>query len=303
MLSKVSSGLLIPFLATWFAGLVAGAAADKNATGITTTVSAVTEWRGPDNRCMIHLKFTGDSLSNHCLVLGAHPLAAMDDTGANLCPTNKSESDGWRTVRYANFTPARGVYFGTGSSTVYDVVSLRASSRSARTIKEVRGELELYSPTFQNGGALIVEDFRAHPGGPIPNAALEKLNMRIICHTKESFEATRQTNQVNDRAFAKVFGVEAEQDQLFPGILNSPQDSPRNYVVLKVSDPYKRLAGFGFCSEGRFLPVASHRSVDNLHNYTFALPGLPAKVSLYVYLNVPEAIERIPFHVENIPLP
>lgn len=280
------------------------AAEAANPPPLTTEAISVREIRGADGRCQVSLKFAGDTLTNYSSVLGVRPAVAVDDAGTDLCPANPAASEGWSTGGNVGFIPLRGWHQERPSRTRFGSVTLRATSRSARTIKELRGELELYAPTIANGGVVVVDAFRAHPGAEINSPALARLGVHLTYHTKESFEAA--TKRSDETGVQAIWIAQKHRDEsaLFPGVLGSPEHSPRNYVVLKVNDPAKRLAGFGFCEAGgSFIPVGNSSSVNDLLAYTFVPPTLPARLSLYVYVAAPGAVTRVPFQIENIPLP
>lgn len=287
------------------AGAVGARAADAtNPPAITAEASSVREIRGADGRCYVSLKFAGDTLTNYSSVLGVRPTVAVDDAGTNLCPTNPAASEGWSTGGNVGFMPLRGWHQERPSRTRFGGVTLRATRRSAHVIKELRGELELYAPTIANGGVVVVDDFRAQPGAVINSPALARLGVHLTYHTKESFEAA--TKQAGETGAKEIWIAQKQRDEsaLFPGMLGSPEQSPQNYVVLKVSDPEKRLAGFGFCAaDGLFIPVGNSSSVNDLLAYTFVPPTLPARLSLYVYVAAPGAVTRVPFQIDDIPLP
>lgn len=277
-----------------------------NKPAVVAEVSSISENRGRENRCDVSLKFTGDRLKNATSLLSVRPTHAMDDTGANICPTNWQKTGGWGVSGGAGgFSPLRGWHWEHPPRMLHGSVSLLGSSRAARSIKDLRGELELFSPTIQNGGVVVVDDFRAQPGSKLQNPGLEKLGVSLTCHTKESFEAAKK---LSDSATAQGqfvnFRTQDDESSLFPGILGDPQNSPRNYIVLKASDPEKRITGFAFRgTDGRFLPVGNRKSVNDLHTFSFVIPVLPEKLDLHVYLAVDGAIEKVPFRLENIPLP
>jgi UDP:flavonoid glycosyltransferase YjiC (YdhE family) len=64
-----------------------------------------------------------------------------------------------------------------------------------------------------------------------------------------------------------------------------------------------RVTGFAFREpSGRLLPVNQRKSVNALCGF-YLDTYLPANAALMVYLESPGAVQRVPFKVENIPLP
>lgn len=284
--------------------VLANAAETAPPPAITAEAVSVREIRGADGRCYVSLKFAGDMLTNYSSVLGVRPLVVVDDAGTDLRSSNPAASEYWSTGGNVGFIPLRGWHQERPSQTRFGSVRLRATRRSAHVIKELRGELELYAPTIANGGVVVVDKFRAHPGAKINSPALARLGVHLIYHSKESFEAA--TKRADETGAREIWTAQKQRDEsaLFPGVLGNPEQSPQNYVVLKVSDPKKRLAGFGFCgADGLFIPAGNSSSVNDLLAYSFVPPTLPARLSLYVYVAAPGAVTRVPFQIDDIPLP
>ncbi|MBE0540816.1 MAG: hypothetical protein IH623_05465 [Verrucomicrobia bacterium] len=271
---------------------------------IRTEVFTISENRQPGGRCHVHLKFTGSMLTNFIGISRVRVLHAVDDVGTDLVSSAKSDHVGWGNGAGFNRAGVRGWYDERSLKARYAGVVLGLPSRSARFIRELTGEVELYWPTLQNGGVVVVEEFRAQPGIPIKNLALQKLEVKLTCLTKEAYETSKVLTPPDaTRGRPLILPEDQAADGLFPGILGYPNSTPRNYVVLRIDDPQQRVTSFAFRGpDGRLLPVNQQKSAKGMRGFYFdAL--VPERVALYVYLTVPEAVEKVSFKVENIPLP
>lgn len=292
-------------------GLVSGqptlrASTNDQAVGgkIRTEVFTISENRLPGGRCHVHLKFTGSILTNFIGISRVRVLRAVDDAGTDLVGTERSDHVGWGNGVGFNRAGVRGWYDEPSLMARYAGVVLGLPSRSARFIQELTGEVELYSPTLQNGGVVVVENVRAQPGIPIKNLALQKSEVGLTYLTKEAYEASKTlTPPASTRGRPLILPEDQAAESLFPGILGHPNSTPRNYVVLRIDDPLHRLTSFAFRgSDGRLLPVIEQRSAKGMRGFYFDTV-VPEQVALYVYLAVPQAVEMVRFTVENIPLP
>lgn len=283
------------------------AAAPGNGNGaieIQAEVTNVSEHRQPGGKCYVSLKFTGNSLTNIQGILKVRATRAVDEVGTNLLPTDEVENVGRGISGGLGRAALRGWYDERPLNSWRATVALRNASRSAKTIKELAGEVHLYSPTIQNGGAAVIEDIRAQPGAILQDSALEKLDIRLTYVTKEAYESSSVLSKSASALGRKLILPEDQAaDALFPGILGDPKGTPGNYVVLRLDDPQQAVTGFAFREPGgRLLPVRQQRSAKGMRAFYFDTL-IPEKLALVVYLEVPESVKRVPFKLENIALP
>lgn len=272
--------------------------------GMRSEVFTISENRQPGGRCYVHLKFTGNMLTNFIGISRVRILRAVDDVGTDLLANLGADQVGWGNGGGFSRAGVRGWYDERSLQARYAGVVLGLTSRSARSIQELAGEVELYSPTLQNGGVVVVEDFRAQPGVLFQNPALQKLEVGLAYLTKEAYESSRApVAPASTQGRPLITPQDLAADGLFPGILGHPNSTPRNYVVLRIDDPQQRVTSFAFRGpDGRLLPIKQQKSAQGMRGFYFDAQ-VPERVALYVYLDVPEAIEKSPFKVEDIPLP
>lgn len=149
-------------------------------------------------------------------------------------------------------------------------VPLKLAPRKARAIAEVSGEIELYVPNADPGALVAVPELRALAGKPVAAPSLAANGVEV--------------------AFASA----AEAEALPAG----PED-----VVLKVSDPKKRIEGFYFVDgEGTAWRTNQEARGGFLVLSSQAEPPGPGW-GLQVRLMTPGTLRRYRFALEDVPLP
>jgi hypothetical protein len=305
-MSVIATRILVA-CAAWASFGPCGAGAAEAAAGppqLRTEISNISETRSPDGRCNIGLKITGEALADRAAIFRVKVIRAVDDTGVNLVLPERENQGGWGTSGGRGLSPVRGSWDLGHSKTRFANFQLAAAARGARQITDLQGELELLTPTFENGGVVTIEDFRLQPGKPLQDKRLLKHGVALTYLDKESYETAKTAARSGiEGNHQRPPSVEEWADGLFPGVLGEPNRLGRNYVVLKVDDPQQQVAAFAFREPGgRVLPVLNRKTADEMLGFYFdSVP--PEKLSLVVYLAVPQALERVPFGLKNIRLP
>jgi hypothetical protein len=185
-------------------------------------------------------------------------------------------------------------------------VKLRNPSRNATTIKILKGDVELFSPTEANGGLLTIKDVLKTPAEPIKNPALEKYGIQLMYLTKETYEAKKKEIEAQKKAatdegtqkLGEAFGDLFKG--MFGGMMNS---SSKNSIQMYIKDPDKRVVGMKFVdAQGKPLKSRESWSSGEFKNTGLDAPP-PPDTQLVIQLATPESVKSFPFKVENIPLP
>ena len=241
--------------------------------------------------CEIELHFTGDILADSLGIRTIHAKTAIDDTGRDLRPKDKKDSHFFRANQ-------------SGSSTLEQKLTLRNPARSAKTIRLLVGEAEVFSPTVANGGIVTVKGFMKQPGQLLATEALQKAGLKLTYVNKEVAE-TMKKKQVEEqkkvvREEAGEFG--AAMAEAFSGMFGGMSAGPNSLQFL-IEDPDNRLVEIEF-QDGAGKKIETHGSMSSgqSHSYNFAQPPGP-DTQVLVYLATPAATKLVPFKIENIPLP
>ena len=290
-----------PFIRTGFALLLAlplaglAQTTPKAPTAIQVSVGDVTDNRTTsafNSECKVELRFTGDAAADAGTVRQVRLTEATDEVGRDLIP---KEDDNNSMGGFDN---------GHSGGALKTEVKLRNPSRNATTIKVIKGEVELFSPTEANGGVLTITNILAHPVEPVQNPELAKYGIQVMYLTKESYEAKKKEVDAQQSAgdaagqkLGEAFG------SLFSGMFGGMMSNAKDSITLYVKDPDKRVISLKFMdAQGKALKTRQSWSSNEFRNTGFeATP--PADTRLVIQLATPESLKTCPFQVENIPLP
>jgi hypothetical protein len=247
--------------------------------------------RDPD--CTVQMNIVGELATAAERITDIRIHRAMDDTGKDL------------TQQIRNMPQFPASRFGKNSGRVFNqsgwtaILNLKSPGATAKTIREIRGEIDLAIPTWENGGLLKVTNFMANPGQVIAAANLAKHGIKLTFHTLESYA---DFQRANPKQYVDATDLQIER-RCFSGIYGSPTNPPRNSVAIQVEDPNRVLLGFGF--ENKDGPRANATTICSLphfHCYRFGPPP-PADLNLIVSVAAPGVVQTRSFTLENVWLP
>lgn len=173
--------------------------------------------------------------------------------------------------------------------TLRGTTALTVGRREAVAIKTLEGELEVLAPSSANGALISFPAIAGQLGKPLAHPLLAREGMEFILVNAATVQALGERNYAPPRG-----------GQLGPLVIEG--------MALWVRDPSSRLAGlFLQDASGRTLPFsATTLRTTTEGDYLFDLrpaQPLPADAQLVLHLAIPEAIRRIPFRFDNVPLP
>ncbi|HZQ47812.1 MAG TPA: hypothetical protein VFC07_12410 [Verrucomicrobiae bacterium] len=287
---------IIPIICVWAAASLTLQAQDagKQPIAVRATVGEITDNRTTgsfNSECKIDLKFTGDAAMDASSVRRVRVTKAVDELGRDLVPKEKENSFGGSSS------------FGRRSGTLQGELKLRNPSRNAAVIKLIEGEVELFNPTPANGGILVIKDILKHPAEPVENPTLKKYGIELIYLTKASYEAKKK--QVEEQQKSGAGGAIGDAfGDLFKGMFGGMMSSDsKNNLKLYVKDRDKRVIDVEYQdADGKPLKRGSSWTSNEMRSQDFDAPP-PADTQLMIHLATPEAIQSIPFKLENVPLP
>jgi hypothetical protein len=292
MLMKIN-----PLPAAWLILSALAPAAWAQRVPVNVVVGDITDTRTTsmfNSECKLELKFTGDAAADALSVRAVHVKQAVDDLGRDLVP--KADSD--------SMHPPMGMSgSGERSGALKTELVLRNPSRHSAVIKLIEGNVEFFSPTPANGGTLVIKDIFKHPAETVQNDTLKKYGVELTYLTKESYEAKKKQMQAQQRdnpGAAMAQGMGDMFSGMFSGMMSS---SSPNTALLYVKDPDKRVIDVEYQdANGKALKRRSSWSSNEMRSQEFSEPP-PPDTQLLVYLATPEAIQSVPFKIENVPLP
>jgi hypothetical protein len=275
--------------ASAFTGIAPAASND-----VQVTVESVSDMRASGNsspRCSVQLRFSGGDVPDAYNIHDVHVTTAMDNTGRDLRAETNPERDRMRFSQSAYYGP-QGNNFAQQSM---HPVELLSPPREARSIKLLEGEAELFLPTTENGGLVIIKNILARAGETFTNPALKKLNVNIT-YLGNGNEVNTSTQKVQSTPSTPLDPTQTRhlpfrRVSQMPGLQFSVDDPDHRLVDMTFMDAYCRQAW------GPMNPLGPNTRVYQLQG------EVPSGLRLYIYLAAPDAFETVPFKIENIDLP
>ena len=242
--------------------------------------------------CDVKLKVMGDDVASALGIRAVRVVAAADDTGRDL----KSDKEQGDMFFEANRDK---------KAVLQTTVKLANPARNAKTIRTLRGEVELFHPTAENGGIVTARDFLAKPGVPIAAPGLMAAKISLMYVTKDVLEAKKQElqKQAGDAAKDKVGDEFAEAlSHLVSGMFGM-FSTPGPTLQFLVVDPDKRMVDLAFVNRaGNPLKTSGHTFMGELRSYTFQEQP-PPDTQLVVYVATARSTSVARFSLTDVPLP
>lgn len=297
LLRTKSIGRLIVFLCAWVGGLCLVIApstdAQDGAPDVRVVVGDITDRRTTGQffaECEVELKIIGDAVAESAGLRAIRIKSASDDTGRDLLKLKEDQAS----------LSLEGISTEQKTS-LEKIIKLKNPARSAKFIKLLEGEIELFQPTQANGGVIIEKRFMARVSEPLQSPALKQWNVQITYMTQEGLEAKRKEIERKQEAGEKIAEAFA---QLFQGIFGGIMFEDENSLYFVIEDPDGRVVDLAFQNgQGKPIETNSRTRSGSLVAYGFseAVPGPDAQ--LVIYLATPASLKIVPFKVEHIPLP
>jgi len=268
-----------------------------NSEPIHVDVAEVTDTRSTGQfygGCEIDLQITGQEVANSFGIKDVKIVNAIDNLGRDL--TREDESNDLLFFR-AN---------KDGSDTLSKKIKIKNPSRSATLISTIEGSVELFQPSIENGGKIIVENYMKEPGVLIKEDLLRKYYLELMFLTKEIYEQKKaiyknaQKNEID-----KIRDVVGDPFvELFKGYFGSSLMDEGNSLKFYVRDQHNKLVDLQFLDENdKLIEIWGRSSMGKLRTYSFKnlLPSENSK--LVIYLATDKSVENIKFKIDDIPLP
>jgi hypothetical protein len=183
-------------------------------------------------------------------------------------------------------------------------VTLKNPDRKATTVKEVRGEIELYMPSKDPNSVAEIAKFKTLAGKPLAHKALKANSVEISLLTNAQLETERKKLGEAKRKELAASGWEGESlEQYVSGYLESLLRVEESDVILRVKDPGKRIQEISYVDANGEVKRASMRDDEGLTILSTWGEPPQADWKLRVSMKTPKNLVRHTFALDNVPLP
>jgi hypothetical protein len=222
--------------------------------------------------------------------------SAVDNAGNSLVDDKAEQQE-------LMLTPRMGM--GNEDSAVPASVSVKLKNpdRKATSVKEVKGEIELYMPSKDPNSIAEIPKFLSFSGKPLAHKALKANGVEITLVTPAQLEAEKKRLGDAKRKEAKESGYEGEDlDNVVKYYLESLFTVEEGDVLVRLKDPNKRI------QDVRYLAAGEEKTVSLRDEQGFVLLSSwgdkpQPDWGLRIAMTTPKNLVRQAFSLTNVPLP
>lgn len=281
--------VLLALVAALLVAPAAAAPAEKN--GLAVTAGEVTDRRRNDNTFAgleVELKLTGEGSVG---ARGARALVerAVDDTGRNLVKEKSGDVDFEKSS-------------GDGPPALK--VELRNPARRAKVVREISGQVEIFSPSRDPAAQAIVPRFGSQMDRPVAAPALKASGAQVTVVSRKTYETEKKKDAETRKKEAEGAGIAGAMANAFGGLFEGLfGDIGENDVLVKVDDPGKKVFAIDVLDpKGSAVEGMGSMRVSSFWILKFA-EKVPPDAGLRIYLMTPKAMVTERFALKDVSLP
>jgi hypothetical protein len=182
-------------------------------------------------------------------------------------------------------------------------VTLKNPSRKATSVKEVRGDIELYMPSKDPNSVADVAKFLSFSGKPLAHKALKANGVEIALISPAQLEAEKKRLGDAKRKEALAAGYEPDDaDAAVKSYLESLLSLEESDVLVRLKDPNKRIQAIEYVA-GTETKHVSMRDDEGFVILSAWGDKPQPDWGLRVSMKTPKNTVRQPFVLTNVPLP
>jgi hypothetical protein len=227
-------------------------------------------------------------------------VAATDDSGSSLLDPEASEPQlepnfrGSLTGRDDKIPPPATV-----------TVTLKNPDRKAKTVKEVRGEIELYMPGKDPNSVAEVAKFMSSPGKPLTHKALKANGVEIALVSSAQLAAERKRlGDAKRKEYVEAGWTPGEDlDNMVKSYTESLLTVEDSDVLVRIKDPNSRIQDLAYVDAAGETKRISNRTDEGFTYLTTWGEKPQADWKLKVSMKTPKNLVRYSFALKDVALP
>jgi hypothetical protein len=226
--------------------------------------------------------------------------AATDDSGRSLLDPEAREPQldpnfrGSMTGRDDKVPPPASV-----------TVTLKNPDRKAKTVKEVRGEIELYMPGKDPNSVAEIAKFLSAPGKPLTHKALKAngVEISLVSPTQLTAERKRLGDAKRKEYIDSGWQPGEDLDNMVKSYTESLLTVDEGDVLVRIKDPNSRIQDIAYVDAAGELKRISNRTDEGFTYLTTWGEKPQADWKLKVSMKTPKNLVRYSFALKDVALP
>jgi len=184
-------------------------------------------------------------------------------------------------------------------------VKLKNPSRKATVVRELAGELTVFSPSKDPNAVASIPAFMSQAGKTIKNHSLKAAGVELAIMTKKEFDEFKEQQKKEVKAkegeMVREFG-EAMAKAL-GSLFGSLMEVTENSVILNITDPDGKVVDLEFEEgSGALLRSGSSMRTGDVRIFEFE-KQMAQDAKLTIFLATPKAMSKTRFMLKDIALP
>lgn len=248
----------------------------------------------------VELIITGDVLAKCRGIRKISLLKAVDSTGLNLLQEERQRAGS------AVFDFERK---DDEQTEIKKTMQLINPVRSATSIKEFSGSVDIYAPARDPKAKILVKGFMQKTGKPLVSDALKKAKIELTIFTKAQADAMKKAQEEKEQkeAAAAPKGPLDEAAEAMvgavSGLLSGFFEIGETDLMFTIKDPNNKLIDLEVV-DATGKPVHTGSRSSSGDKYIVGYDELPAaNAQLVLYLETPDSVIKTPFHLADLTLP
>jgi hypothetical protein len=182
-------------------------------------------------------------------------------------------------------------------------VELKNPDRKATSVKEVRGDIELYMPSKDPNSIADIAKFLSFSGKPLTHKALKANGVEISLVSSAQLQAEKKRLGDAKRKEATDAGYEAgDIDSMVQSFLDSTLNLEDGEVLVRIKDPNKRIQALNFVAGTETKQVSTSEEEGFVKLSSWGDKPQP-DWGLRVSMKTPKNMVKQAFVLNNVPLP
>jgi hypothetical protein len=227
--------------------------------------------------------------------------AATDDTGASLLDPEASEPQLQPNIQL----PPRPGAAAKPPAPASVELTLKNPTRKAKTVKEIRGEIELYMPAKDPNSTAEIPKLLSLSGKPLAHKALKANGIEIALLSPAQLQTERKRLGDTKRKEYKESGWQdgEDLDNMVKSYTESLLTVEESDVLLRIKDPNHRIQDVTYIDSTGETKRISTRTEEDLTYLTTWGEKPQADWKLKVSMTTPKNLVRYGFVVRDVALP
>jgi hypothetical protein len=223
--------------------------------------------------------------------------AATDDSGKSLLDPEAGEPQLEPNMR--------GRMGGADNPPATVSVTLANPDRKATSVKEVRGEIELYMPAKDPNSVAEIAKFLSSSGKPLAHKALKANGVEIALLSPAQIQTERKRIGDAKRKEYKEAGWEDGEslEEMLRNILESTLSLQESELLVRIKDPHQRIQEIAYVDAAGEVKRVSTRDEEGLTYFTTWGDKPQPDWKLRVSMKTPKNMVRHSFALKDVALP